>query len=183
MGWYYGWDSRECMVRHLLAQEGGSSEVIDHSLVGNNLWMLLRRKADGFRFIVLCLIRSNRADGWGYNDVEESCGPAEVDCPERLLAQSDVIDEMAMRWRQRCRDARTLRAKQRRFLAQLKEGDLFLVGDRIIECTGVHEYKSCFRKRKQITIFGKQQDTHDVYRWKSCWIRPVGATTTSTQPA
>jgi hypothetical protein len=37
------------------------------------------------RYIALDLCRYDAGYGWGYKDLEETCGPNEVDCPEKYL--------------------------------------------------------------------------------------------------
>ncbi|NLA66715.1 MAG: hypothetical protein GX856_00430, partial [Gammaproteobacteria bacterium] len=134
MGWLIGWATKDDLVEHLLRQDNSNVEVVDHSLRGNNLWMLCRRKDDGKRFIVLCKIQYCRDGGppgrdWGYKDIDESMGPCELDCPERLLAQSDDDSRYGVPWRAACREARKEAAARRKFISSLKPGDRFRYGD------------------------------------------------------
>lgn len=134
MGWLFGWSTKEALVEHLVRQDGGNCEVIDHSLRGNNLWMLCRRKDSGFKFIVLCKLRYARGAGpwdrdWGYKDIDESMGPIECDCPEKFLSQSDDTSQYGTAWRESCRQWRKKRAARLKFIAGLKPGDKFRYGD------------------------------------------------------
>lgn len=62
---------------------------------------------DGPVFAVVCLVRWNpRAkDGYvfAYKDMDETAGPNEADCPERILALlSPTENHSALQWRRRC---------------------------------------------------------------------------------
>lgn len=137
MGWLYDPSirSRKEMVRYLTTPTGvwraeRPYTLLDHSVSGNEVYVLARHP-DGHRFIAVFLIRSGREDGWGYKDMDESCGPNVVNCPERLLAQSDVEDTSG--WRERCREARRGRNARQRALAELrtrvKPGDALALKD------------------------------------------------------
>lgn len=101
---------------------------------------------DGAIFAVVCLVRWNpRAkDGYvfGYKDMDETAGPCEDECPERILALlGDTDNPAALNWRRRCirnlaRSARKLEDGMRiRFPSPIKftdgyEGAEFVVRKR-----------------------------------------------------
>src|SRR5690554_6189066 len=137
MGWLFGWSTKKEMVEHLVRQDGSNVDVIDHSLRGNNLWMLCRMKnateshPEGFKFITLCKLQyakgcggwnigDGAANDWGYKDIDESMGPCELDCPEKFLAQSDDTSEHGVPWRESCRQWRRERSERLKFIANLK---------------------------------------------------------------
>jgi hypothetical protein len=107
MGWTYGWNSKEEIVRHLL-DEQGTWTPIARSIVGNHLWAVLELKTprEGLanRFIFLALLACDRSDGvWGYKDMEESMGPCEVDCPLKYLDMVPDPGGYATEWREKVR--------------------------------------------------------------------------------
>ncbi len=56
---------------------------------------------------LVCLLHfvPNARDGYnfGYKDMDETCGPNECDCPERILKLLTPTDnEYAVRWREKC---------------------------------------------------------------------------------
>lgn len=64
MGWMVGWGSKRELVEHLIANAKGSNcELVKHSVVGNNLWMLLKLKDGGRQFILLNKLQAYRKDG------------------------------------------------------------------------------------------------------------------------
>lgn len=141
MGWLFCSPSRKALIDRLLAPDMRSKHhvLIDHSVQGNNLWMLLQAKDDPEdRFIVLCMMSGSPGTvdhpdiRWGYKSMSESAGPCQVGCPQRLLDQSTCDAEWAVQWRQRCVEAREGDKRRREFIANLKPGDKFVVGGREI---------------------------------------------------
>ncbi|MEP9404283.1 DUF6927 domain-containing protein [Sphingomonas silueang] len=56
---------------------------------------------------VVCLVRWNPRDAenlhFGYKDMDETMGPCEAECPERILSLLTPTDnEYALQWRRRC---------------------------------------------------------------------------------
>ncbi|MGO7251699.1 hypothetical protein ACCS63_35795, partial [Rhizobium brockwellii] len=85
--------------------------ILDSAIVGMNTYYAAAQvMTDGKGseiFAVVCLIRWNprNKDGehFGYKDMEESMGPCEDDCPERILRLLTSSDnENALQWRRRC---------------------------------------------------------------------------------
>lgn len=122
MGWTYGWGSKAQLLDHL-RKPAPQNELVDEALNGSEFYLLLRAKATGKRFIVLCVVKSAKGE-WGYKDFEEVMGPCYYRCPERILAQSDCDDPSAVAWRESCRKARA-KPNNRALLASLKPGDEF----------------------------------------------------------
>lgn len=68
------------------ANPDASCTLLDHSLRGNNLWLLVKPSVlQPF----IALFRLERHDGcWGYKDMCESSGPYYYDCPLKFLDQA-----------------------------------------------------------------------------------------------
>lgn len=125
MGWTFNPDlnSRKRMIDYVTSKDGvwrgdPPYEPLDHSVVGNQVYVLARHP-EGYRFIALFLLSSGGEEGWGYKDMDESCGPGYYNCPERLLAQSDVEDKHG--WREKCRQVRREKNGRRKALVALRE--------------------------------------------------------------
>lgn len=109
MGWNVGWKSRDELIKHVTSPSRFSTgyELIKYSIVGNNVWSLVRRP-DGNTMIALDLIRAFREKGsteWGYKGMDECSGPYAVNCPLALLNAADAPrGEHAARWRQEVRE-------------------------------------------------------------------------------
>lgn len=173
MGWLFGsdWPDRQSLVNHLKspAAIGEHLELVDSAQSGNKLFLLLRVKATGKRFILLCLMKGGgKLDpGWGYKDIGEWMGPCELGCPERILAQSDDDSDYAKCWRQRCRDAaKGRRGFSQKFVDGLKPGDPFLWKGELIHFH--HRYSN---KSGQERIAGRNAEGK-VYRYHKNAIRP-----------
>lgn len=172
MGWLIGWETKDALVQHLLRQDGGNCDVIDHSLRGNSLWMLCKRKDDGSRFIVLCRLQYCRGSGpygrdWGYKDIDESMGPCYYDCPERLLAQSDDTSDYGTAWRQQCREMRKSEVARKAFVNGLKHGDKFLCRGHVVFCARPDH------STRYVTGYLYGDET--LYRWPKSKISPLEA--------
>ena len=109
MGWFYGWDSRQDLVRHLTAE---TEHLKTHAkyFSGNDLWTVQENKTGQSAygvplktnlFICLYMLRRYVKDDWGYKPVEASCGPTRDSCPLKFLAMVPCSGgyETAWRWR------------------------------------------------------------------------------------
>lgn len=99
-----------------------------------HLWFALAYKNDpSKRFVLLVLVQSGH-DGWSYKDIAESMGPAEVDCPLRLLDLTEPGDgsKHATEWRAKVRAVHA--EQQRRNAHEWTEGDLVHVDGCRAEC-------------------------------------------------
>jgi hypothetical protein len=142
MGWTYmpsrGRDRAE-IVRDQLNWENDTftDKVLDLAVVGTTVYILVCRtpkaawepsttyvnEADGsFRWIAVFLTQKARdAYDFGYKDLEESMGPVEARCPRRLIDNASplrhpdpaVEGNYAARWRQKCLDGSTAKAKRK----------------------------------------------------------------------
>jgi hypothetical protein len=115
MGWLFGWDTRKELINHLAKD----NKVMTHCMTGNNMWAVVegtRQDGTTVRFIALFLIRgrSNTRDGWGYKDLDESCGPTAVNCPLKYLKMVEDYEPVgyAKEWRERVREYWTKRNRK-----------------------------------------------------------------------
>lgn len=80
-------------------------------------------------FAVICLLdyAPNDPDfNFGYKDVEESMGPAESECPERILELlTPTSRDYARQWRARCRE----HIARRKELPSLKKGHYLVLDE------------------------------------------------------
>jgi len=140
MGWMVGWKSKDEVIKHVLDQcNTGGMKLLDKSVVGGAVYALIGKGEE--KFIAIFLIKGYRDDAfgpaqWGYKDMDETCGPNEDNCPERLLAQSTVMDGYAPEWRARCRAKRAAKNGGRKFAAGLKPGDSFQWNEHVVKFAG-----------------------------------------------
>jgi hypothetical protein len=104
--------------------DGGSDglRILDSALVvGLTTYyaaaQVTRDGKGGEVFAVVCLIRWNprnrNGEHFGYKDIDETMGPSEDDCPERILRLLTSSDnEYALQWRRRCLANLRLRARK-----------------------------------------------------------------------
>jgi hypothetical protein len=133
MGWLVGWNSKAEVVEHLKRQAG--ERLVKASVVGNVLWTVERAYESGDLFIRCCLLSGGRFHQgvrlpagsdmrWGYKDLEESMGPAEVSCPLAFLDMVPVPKgEYAARWRERVRAHHAQAAASRKLVREARPGD------------------------------------------------------------
>lgn len=133
------WQDKDYLIEHLLRSRGPGVAVVDHSLVGYDLWALCRvvegtgtvDEPDGFQYLVLFQLDRN-LDGWFYRAIRESAGPARYTCPARLLKQSHDASATATQWRAKCREHRAKTRDRIKFIAGLKPGDKFKYDGRTV---------------------------------------------------
>lgn len=132
MGWTF-YDRRPAEPREELRRlctwtnESGERRVIADSMVGSTWYAAVEHvKPDGSRIVWAAVFLTSRRDGWGYKDMDETCGPNESECPARILALLTPLadpegrDKYAAAWRERCRA--NLEAKKAR--KPVKAGDV-----------------------------------------------------------
>lgn len=113
MGWLFTQgQTRRQLIDHLTRTEENEHTkwvTLRRYCSGNTLYAVQERtvKATGevTRFIGVYLMQREQNYGWGYKDMDESCGPCEITCP---LGFFDAVPDpggYATAWRQRCREA------------------------------------------------------------------------------
>lgn len=140
MGWLFTQgQTKEELVQRVTREWGNDSEdkegnkihisgkCIEQALRGNHLWTVWEivqtplqdskaaNKTD--RVIALHLIEKEKGYGYGYKDMDESCGPYAYDCPLKFLDMVPVPDSKhAAGWREKVRayhQEKTGKAKKR----------------------------------------------------------------------
>lgn len=93
MGWTYPYttQTRAELVDYLRRPDRfGNFELVKSSARGNRHWYLVRNKSTGEHSIGLDLMKGSR-DGWGYKDIDESCGPHYFDVPLSYLDAAPAL--------------------------------------------------------------------------------------------
>ena len=91
------------------AASGERHEIIASATVGSTWYAAVKHTLTNgtFRtFALICLTSKGRRanEGFGYKDMDETCGPNECACPARILDLLTPTDiEYANDWRARCR--------------------------------------------------------------------------------
>lgn len=137
MGWLFTAQGRDALVEELLNTPRPRRRVLEHSLVGNRLWVLFETSEDDAtareRAIMLFLLEHGGNGSWGYKAIHESMGPAYYGCPKRILDRSTCRDGHAVKWRAECAQERADRKRRREYVASLKPGDTFTsLGRRVV---------------------------------------------------
>lgn len=113
MGAFYGYGSRQALVKELTTRWGSDGKYMDtvaHTLRGNVLWAVHRwvdeagctistSDEQGGHFIYAYLLMVHGGD-WGYKPLEESCGPCYYTCP---LGYLKMAKETCPEWREKVR--------------------------------------------------------------------------------
>ena len=109
MGWSYPYSThtRADLVQYLRRPDrfGERFELVRACATGSRHWYLVRERATGRHWIGLDLMKGIKGDGWGYKDLDETCGPCDVDCPLSYLAAPHEVEPRgyAAQWRERVR--------------------------------------------------------------------------------
>ena len=110
MGWLFTPGASRRDLIHRLTSDSVArtgevhSKTIRYCLRGNNLWALTelcRGPYAGTKFIMLYMLRKDsQVEGWGYKDIEESCGPYYLSCPKSYIKQASApINKYSADWR------------------------------------------------------------------------------------
>lgn len=105
MGWTWAnWSSN----KEALEDELSGMKIVDHSIKGNTGFAAVETK-DGKIFGLVAMFKRD-SDGIGIKLIDESMGPAQIDCPKRILNKLTPLDELyaadqgeyARDWRAAC---------------------------------------------------------------------------------
>ncbi len=117
MGWTYTRKDKNTKIIDFFKEEFNSErgEVVDCAVVARRTaYIAYRYKAGnlaGHTFALVCLLDYRNYDycNFGYKDMDESMGPCEAECPERILnllspLSADVLkgSGYALEWRVKC---------------------------------------------------------------------------------
>jgi hypothetical protein len=108
MGWSFSCINvgKKAHVAELTSQAhfGAALTPLEHRVVGNHLWQLVRVEATGRLTIFLDLLAKEKGGGWGNKGLSEQSGPYHYDCPLSLLDKASPTDsEYALAWRKKVR--------------------------------------------------------------------------------
>jgi hypothetical protein len=127
-----GWESEKAAVKCLAKQFKGNA------FSGTLYGVFETTPKDGskpYRWIFVALMRyyptskTQGQGGWGYKDMDETCGPCEVSCPLKYIEMAPLVDRpdvhngYAAGWREEVRAYWEKRREGRRLAAALKPGD------------------------------------------------------------
>ena len=105
MGWLYGFYSPKEIKENALKSFTAPDCKLELMAVratkyGRHLWIAVKYKDTGVSGILFYLINGNRHE-WGYKDMDEDCGPCEIDCPLDLIEMTTGFGgEYGMKWRE-----------------------------------------------------------------------------------
>lgn len=183
MGWLIGWSSKKALVEHLTSDLSENNELIRHSVVGSNLWMLMFHKPTQEKFIALCLLKYVRGGGprnndWGYKSMDETAGPYEVNCPITMLRESTCTVESAVKWRKYA----IAQHEKKKALAEawksVRLGDVVESGGtRVVVTNPDYVAKSIFTGRNRVpgSFLGYRESDKDktIFRFRKSRYTPV----------
>lgn len=120
MGWLFtdGATRRQVIDRLTEDQskDGRVHRTLKKCLRGNTMYALHETGPEGAtkKWICVYLLARDGNYGWGYKDVEETCGPVHQDCPVQYLDECDEPgNQWAKEWREACRARAALRASRK----------------------------------------------------------------------
>jgi hypothetical protein len=156
MGWLYRHDPISDPVAYLsthLDHDGAqtTNKVLAASRVGSTVYMAVKStdKATGQFYVTaaVVLISNSRKHGFGYKDMDESMGPCECACPDRIMRLLSPVEDLphrgyAAEWRARVAAHKQVVAAQKAKRASLLPG-----------CIVTLEHEVSFRDGTTATTF------------------------------
>lgn len=137
MGWLYQHDPVNDPVAYLtreLTQDNKrrSLQPLDAARVGNTVYLAVQStdKTTGcsYVFAAVILISNTKKHGFGYKDMDESMGPCECACPERIMRLLSPLADLpnpsraAAEWRAKVAAHREEQRRQRELRQSLRVG-------------------------------------------------------------
>ncbi|MCO4087495.1 MAG: hypothetical protein HEQ17_00515 [Limnohabitans sp.] len=191
MGWSYAIDkshNKAAEVNRLVAWQKSDDAVwrlVEHRLVGNHLWMIVKHTGTGEISPALYLIQSGWPHhGWGHKSVSER---DEVDMPLSLLALlAPTEDPSEIAWRERVEQHHQEAASTRKRARSIKAGDTFQWNGDRLKVVNAHSDNRHFSVEHEIFKNGEWLycSTYRAKRSVLAALQPcVIATTAANQPA
>lgn len=171
MGWLY----QNNMLEHQTPAEyvaqhftnetpARKTTVLATATVGGAIFAAVRNEINAtgetYVFAAVILYRNNRRDGFGYKDMEETMGPAEADCPDRIMKLLSPVENIpspgyAAEWRARVAAAKERRAAMRKASGQLVPGAIVRLPHPVTFCKGAFEADAFtfIQHRKRTAVF------------------------------
>lgn len=141
---------------------GSNFNLLDYSIVGNDLYLLIHSIPKDEKFITLVKC-SKKGRSYCYKYIEDNMNPYYYDCPERLLKKATSSSPSAQQWYKDCRLHREIK-KERKGLVELLMQTKRGIGAVIKDCLGRDvEYQYVMNKN---FLIGKCMEDGKVYRWK-----------------
>jgi len=138
MGWLFQHDplAHETPADHFTREFTHESEttkatVLATATVHGTVYAAIRNpnKQTGYSYVfcAVILFKNSQRDGFGYKDIDETMGPCEVDCPDRIMRLLSPIEHIpnpgyAADWRARVCAAKANAARTRNTLNKMKVG-------------------------------------------------------------
>jgi hypothetical protein len=164
MGWLYRHDPITNPVAYLTTRydhdgEQTTNKVLAAARVGGTVYLAVKSmdKATGWSFVtaIVILISNTRRHGFGYKDMDESMGPYECACPDRLMRLLSPVADLphpgyAAEWRARVaahhQAAAALQAKR----ARLRPGSIVTLERAVSfrDGTTATAFRLCYLQRR-----------------------------------
>ena len=166
MGWEYtqGATKQDIINAETKTQTVGAvtQTCLDKALNGARLWTVFEHTySDGRpakRIICLFLLENHAGFGWGYKDLDESCGPIDDDCPLRMLDMVPDPGGYATAWRERVRQYHAKQAAGRHMAKSLMPGVTVRLGEAYGRRTFV------IRERNKTKIYAAEVTTGRMFQ-------------------
>lgn len=127
--------------------------ICDVSVIGNHGWVLV----DYGTYKGIVMIKLEKHDGeYFYKAIDESSFPYYWNCPLRILNASTNNADKAIEWRATCRHIASQIKIRKSKIKNLKNGDIFLYGDREII------FQDAYNTRQ---VIGTDKETGKTYRY------------------
>jgi Domain of unknown function (DUF6927) len=138
MGWLYQNDPVDDPVAELTARFTNDGHTrtwlaLAAARVANTVYMAVKStdKATGesYVFAAVILISNSKKHGFGYKDMDESVGPCQCDCPDRIMRLLTPISDLpnpgyAADWRARVEARKNAKRQQRERRQSLRIGSI-----------------------------------------------------------
>lgn len=157
MGWtsmYTGFSSKDSKkIKDFLINEWercGNFRVLDYSKKGNTVYMAVESFAKKDVFATVTLISFHDGEFY-WKDMDESMGPCQYDCPQRILKKLTPTEyEYALDWRRHCWD---LHEKNKSSARKYQHGDVLRFPREISFTNGVQGTEFILIKEGRKTSF------------------------------
>lgn len=144
--------------------------VIDYSIRGNVVYELLEIKTETsteFLIGVTKISRMKEDNSIGFKLMDETCGPAFYDCPQKYLKKSTSNSEFAVNWRKKCYEHIKLKKEEKSINKKMEEQLAGKQGCFVIMDNGVKvKYHSKYTDKRFVGIPSEKTNQMFAYRYK-----------------
>jgi hypothetical protein len=175
MGWMFSYRPKGLSHREFFRDRWGAEfddGVLDMAAANNVIYTAYRTQANGHEGQVVALVfltrwaPSDPQFNFGFKEMDETMGPFEARCPERILdLLTPTTNEQALKWRAACREYHAQRRAQAGQRLKLRPGLVVRTAAPVVFSNGAEAELFCIADARRLRAYTVAQDVNGDGRY------------------